>query len=127
MSCIPRIASAPSLFLILRPNLSLFFLDRTLVNEIGTFCGNCSAGRWKDRVSAFERRGLYCKRRPGAEVPASKVSLASPLKKNEAVKRTYEGQLELLRRIRMHDFEGPKRLSNDLPPLLLRDLVLFVV
>ena len=76
MSCIPRIASAPSLFLILRPNLSFFFLDRTLVNEIGTFCGNCSAGRWKDRVSAFERRVLYCKRRPGAEVPESEVSVA---------------------------------------------------
>lgn len=63
MSCIPRIASAPSLFLILRPNLSFFFFDRTFVNVIGTFCGNCSAGRWKDRVSAFERRVLYCRRK----------------------------------------------------------------
>lgn len=60
MSCIPRKPSAPSLFLILLPNLSFFFFERTFVNVMGMFCGNCSAGRWNERVSDFDNRVLYC-------------------------------------------------------------------
>ena len=60
MSPIVRNAS-PSLFLILRPDLSFFFLDeRTLVNVRATLEGNWRGGRWKARESALVSRVLYC-------------------------------------------------------------------
>ena len=110
--CNPSPISPP--FPTLRPALSFFFLAvRTLLKWISMFRGNWRAGRWKERASCFDSRVLYCGR--------------GQYKVTRHWRRTYEGELQLLCRIRVLDDELSECLTHPMAAAFFRHFVELVV